>query len=170
MTYTLQGEHPDLSDAIDRLREKARVDGIEFDTADFGGVRTLADTTKILKYRDDDYATYVNALKARDANAVPVDKGIWRPIAPFGTSMHNYGAARDLKILKKPASFSEAEAYRRLGSIAPTCGLKWGGTFRNKVDPPHFELPITLAQAKDAWDMRQTAAKGDGSAPAGTFA
>lgn len=148
MKYTLDGELKELTLAIEELRALAFADGIEFDTADFGGVRTQADTTKIMKYRDDDYEVYVKTLKRSHPDKTPTAKEIWRPIAPFGSSMHNYGAARDLKITKRPEAMSEAEAYRRLGSHAPECGLRWGGTFSRKVDPPHFELDITLNEAR----------------------
>lgn len=152
MSYSLHGEDPELTEKIEALRVLALLDGIAFDTADFGGVRTEADTVRILKYRDNDYAQYEQASIL--AGKVPIDKAHWRPIAPFGLSMHNYGSARDLRILKRPDSFSEAEALRRLGSHAPTVGLVWGGTFKKKVDPPHFQLPITLAQAKKRWLTR----------------
>lgn len=154
MSYTLAGEDPELTAAIAALKALGEADGIQFDTADFGGVRTLADTTRILKYRDDDYAAYVKALAKSHPEQSPMLMEKWRPIAPFGNSFHNWGCARDLRILKKPDSFTEAEALRRLGSHAPACGLRWGGNFRNRVDPPHFELAITIAEAKRRWDER----------------
>lgn len=154
MTYTLAGEDPELTEAIEALRLLARSDGIEFDTADFGGVRTEADTTKILGYRDAEYALYVKAFAQSHPGQTPTVKDVWRPIAPFGLSMHNWGCARDLKILKKPDSFTEAEALRRLGSHAGACGLKWGGTFRKRPDMPHFELPIDLIAARGRWEAR----------------
>lgn len=155
MTYTLAGEDPELTANIEALRALAVLDGIQFDTADFGGVRTAADTERILKYRDDDYKVYVAGLaKAHpERSATPIE--IWRPIAPFGSSMHNYGCARDVKIIKRPDSFSEAEAFRRLGEHAGECGLKWGGMFVTKVDPPHFQLKITLGEARARWQKRQ---------------
>lgn len=148
MSYTLAGELPELTAAIEELRGLCRADGIEFDTADFGGVRTEADTQKILGYRDADYAVYVRNLERSHPESKPTAKEIWRPIAPFGSSMHNYGAARDLKVLVKPESFSDAEALRRIGSHAPSCGLRWGGDFKKKVDPPHVELAISLDEAR----------------------
>mgnify|MGYP001580514253 CR=1 FL=1 len=149
--YTLHGEDPELTAKIEELRALALLDGIQFDTAPFGGVRTEADTVRILKYRDDDYAKYEAACAAQSPPRAPTEKALWRPIAPFGLSMHNYGAARDVKIVKKPDSFSEAEALRRLGSLAPQCRLRWGGTFQKKIDPPHFQLPITLSAANARW-------------------
>lgn len=158
MTYTLVGELAELTSAIEELRSLAAADGILFDTADFGGVRTEGDTAKILKYRDDDYAVYVRNLAALYPGQAPVPLEQWRPIAPFGSSMHNYGAARDLKIVQRPSSFSDAEALRRLGSYAKPCGLRWGGTFKQRVDPPHFQLTITLEEARHLWEFRRLTA------------
>lgn len=149
LKYTLEGEDPDLTAAIEKLRVKAAAEGIEFTTADFGGVRTEADTIKILKYRDDDYAVYVRNLKRDNPGKKPLGKNTWRKIAPFGSSYHNYGAARDLKPTKWPPSFTESKALDRLRTLAPSCGLK---TITN--DPPHVQLPITLAQARARWKAR----------------
>lgn len=152
--YTLEGEDPELTANLEKLARFASTEGIEFDTADFGGVRTEADTVKILKYRDDDYAVYVRELRARKPGATPVPKTTWRPINPWGTSMHNYGCARDLKITRKPQSMTESHAMERLGDLAPKCGLVWGGTFR-RFDGPHMQLDLTLSQAKARWEDRQ---------------
>lgn len=155
LLYTLEGEDPELTANIEKLRAKARLEGIEFDTADFGGVRTEADTIRIMKYRDDDYAVYVRNLKKKNPRAVPVPIGKWRAIAPFGSSFHNYGGARDLKIIKHPPSHNASTAQARLGALAPSCGLLWGGTFKSKFDGPHMQLQITLAQARARWLARQ---------------
>lgn len=157
MRYTLDGEDPELTVAIGKLYELAAADGIAIETADLGGVRTEADTARIIRYRDDDYAAYVRQLAKLHPGRTPTPKEVWRPIAPFGSSMHNYGCARDVKIVGKPDSFSEAEAFRRLGQLAPDCGLRWGGTFKRRVDPPHFELPIALAQARARYTNRRGA-------------
>lgn len=150
LLYTLEGEDPQLTEAIEKLRAKAALEGIEFDTADFGGVRTEADTVRIMKYRDDDYAVYVRNLQRTNPGKVPTPKNTWRKIAPFGSSYHNYGAARDLKVTKYPPSFTASKALDRLRVLAPSCGLK---TITN--DPPHVQLPITLAQARQRWEARQ---------------
>lgn len=155
LLYTLEGEDPLLTANLEKLREKARLEGIEFDTADFGGVRTEADTTRILKYRVDDYAVYIRNLKAASPGKAPTPIGKWRPIAPFGSSMHNFGCARDLKVTRYPDSFSRSAALNRLGALARSCGLEWGGAWRGKVDPPHMQLPITLAQARARWEARR---------------
>lgn len=153
--YTLVGEDPQLTANLEKLRAKAALEGISFGTADFGGVRTEADTIKIMKYRDDDYAVYVRNLKAKNPRAVPAPIGKWRAIAPFGSSMHNFGCARDLKVTRYPDSFSKSVALNRLGALAPSCGLEWGGAWKGKIDPPHMQLPITLAQARQRWASRQ---------------
>lgn len=158
MSYSLAGEDPELTRKIEALRALAEADGIFVDTADDGGVRSEADTIRDLKYRDDDYAVYVRALAKSHPGQTPTPKEEWRPIAPYGLSLHNYGCARDLKIIKRPASFSEAEAYRRIGSHAPACGLRWGGTFvkAKRVDPPHFQLDLNVIDARARWDARHT--------------
>lgn len=155
LLYTLVGEDPLLTANLEKLRAKALLEGIEFDTADFGGVRTEADTTRILGYRANDYAVYVKNLRAKNPNATPMPIGKWRPIAPFGNSMHNFGCARDLKVTRYPDSFSKSAALNRLGAIARSCGLEWGGAWTSKIDPPHMQLPITLAQARQRWQARQ---------------
>lgn len=153
LLYSLVGEDEELTARLEILRGKALIEGIEFDTADFGGVRSEADTVRILKYRDDDYAVYVRNLKRAKPNATPVPKKTWRPINAWGTSLHNYGCARDLKVTRYPASFSRSQALSRLGALAPSCGLQWGGKF-SRVDPPHFQLPITLAEARRRYEAR----------------
>jgi hypothetical protein len=154
LLYSLVGEDPDFTASIEKLRAKALIEGIEFDVADFGGVRSEADTVKILKYRDDDYAVYVRNLRRANPREAPEPKTTWRPINPFGSSMHNFGDARDLKITRYPTSFTKWQALQRLGALAPSCGLRWGGTFRRK-DWPHFEKAITLAEAKRRYEARR---------------
>lgn len=155
MSFSLVGELPELTAAIEKLAQLAAAQGIEFATADFGGVRTEADTTRILGYRADDYAAAQRQAKLDGRVLPPIEQ--WRPIAPFGSSYHNFGAARDLRITKAPAGVSSNSALARLGAIVathPDVGLRWGGgpSFpANRKDPPHFELAISLAEAKARW-------------------
>lgn len=141
---SLAGVLPELAAAESKLRALAAARGIVYTVADFGGVRSEADTNRILKYRDDDYAVYVRQMKA--AGRAPVDKQTFRPIAPFGGSMHNFGAAFDAEMVKG--------TLEQLGALAPQAGLKWGGTFTTRKDYPHFELPIGLLEAKRRWLAR----------------
>lgn len=145
---TLAGVLPELAVAEAKLRALAAARGLVYTVADFGGVRSEADTTRILKYRADDYAVYVAAQKK--AGRVPVSIDVFRPIAPFGSSMHNYGAAFDAEMVRG--------TLEQLGALAPQAGLKWGGTFTTRKDFPHFELPISLADARAKWAARGNAA------------
>jgi hypothetical protein len=153
--YTLVGEDPALTTALERLAQLAAPD-VEFTTADFGGVRTEADTVKILKYREDEYALYVKALAAKDPAAVPKPINDWRKIAPFGKSLHNWGAARDLKPTKWPTGKSFQWAHDRLDALCESdpelkATLKIGDYFN---DEPHVELRITLEEARHRYVAR----------------
>jgi hypothetical protein len=143
----LRGALPALQRADDRLTALARQRGITYGIADFGGVRSEADTTRILNYRDVDYRAYVAALKKSKPLAVPVSIDRFRPISPFGVSFHNWGGSFDVKILSHPATMTAAQALVVLQQLAPTAGLVSGATFP-KPDAPHMQLPITLAEAK----------------------
>lgn len=152
--FTLVGELPELTKAMAELGAYAAAEGIEFTTADFGGVRTEADTVKILKYREDEYALY---LKKLPAGTTPMAINEWRKIAPFGRSMHNWGAARDLKPTKWPAGKSFQWAHDRLDAIIekhPELGLKIGDYFN---DEPHVELKISLDEARRRYIARLNA-------------
>lgn len=131
---------PQLIAAEAALHARADALGIGYRIADYGGVRTEADTVIILGYRAADYAAAI----ARDPSVAFIPINTWRPIAPFGTSFHNYGAAFDVLITSVPAGMTEASALAHLKSLAPSVGLR--SNIPN--DPPHFELPITLEQAK----------------------
>jgi len=117
--------------------------GVSIGVADFGGIRTQADTNQILAYRNADYA------KAANAGAIPAGLSLdaFRPVAPFGQSFHNFGAAFDVAVIARPASMSAGDVLARLGAYAPSIGLRWGGTFSNP-DTPHFELAVPITQAQ----------------------
>lgn len=138
---------PQLIAAEAALHARANSLGIDYRIADYGGVRTQADTILIMGYRAADYAAAI----ARNPSVANIPINVWRPIAPFGSSFHNYGAAFDVLITQTPPGMTEASALSTLKSIASSVGL------RSNVpnDPPHFELPITLAQAKAAFGDAQ---------------
>lgn len=144
---SIAGALPQLIVAHDALLARAHAMGIDFDIADYGGVRTFADTVLILSYRAADYAAAV--LTHPSTANIPINT--WRPIAPFGSSMHNYGAAFDVIITQ-----GGGDALDRLKAIAPQVGLS--SSVPN--DPPHFELPISLDEAKAAWDAQGNAEPG----------
>ncbi len=178
---------PQLVSACQDLARRAATHPrhVTFKTADYGGLRTEADTTQILRYRDADYQAYVAALKRSNPNAVPVTIARFRPILAFGSSLHNYAAARDLEptsidgvdvhISPTRAKIWSTEPKRAqqlydaaldvLGSLAPAAGLRWGGKFSNP-DRPHFELPIGLDEAKrlyTLWRNPPTSSSSSGS-------
>jgi hypothetical protein len=131
---------PALAAAEERLRAAATAHGLAYKLADWGGLRTEADTAQLMRYRDADYAVYVKRTRA--AGKTPVDIRTFRPINAYGTSFHNFGAAFDVEMVKG----TEAQ----LGALAPAAGLRWGGKFP-RPDGPHFELPISILEAKAAW-------------------
>lgn len=155
---TLAGTLPETQVAFNALDQYARTIGVSIAIADFGGVRTQSDTTKILQYRQDDF----NA--ARSAGTIRPDTTLqqFRPIAQFGKSYHNYGAAFDVQIIARPSNLSADQAMQMLGRYAPNIGLRWGGTFSNP-DTPHFELAIPIADAQARY--RAFAASGGASSP-----
>ena len=152
MATSLQGALLDTQRAYAALDQYARAQGITIAIADFGGLRTQADTNRILGYREQDYRQAVDTGAVNPAT-MPMER--WRPIAPFGSSYHNYGAAFDVAIVARPSSLgSDYAALALLGAYAPSIGLRWGGgpDFpANRKDPPHFELAIPLADARQRY-------------------
>jgi D-alanyl-D-alanine carboxypeptidase len=146
----LNGTLSELQAAYRGLTAYGQQHLITFAVADFGGLRTLADTNRILTYRKNDYEA---ALK-RGAIQADTTLNQFRPIAPFGSSYHNYGAAFDILIMSKPAGLTDYQAKKILAVGAPGLGLRWGGTFSNP-DTPHFELAIPLDEAKRRWAAYQ---------------
>lgn len=142
----LQSALPETLAAWDALTALAAAQGITFALNDFGGVRTQADTTLIEQYRQTDFNAAVSS------GQIPADTTLqqFRPIAPYGKSYHDYGAAFDIAPVAYPASLGYDGAVNALGALAPQAGLRWGGHFTN-ADPAHFELAITLAAASAKW-------------------
>ncbi len=155
---------PELAYLWEELESSAAAEGIGIAIADFGGYRTEADTLEILDYRARDYAAY--AARARAAGRVPESIDDFRPIAPYGSSFHNYGAARDFKISYKPPAMTEAAAVARVGAIAERLGLVSGRRFN---DPPHVQLDVTLEEAAAMWD-EYSAGAGEGSSSSSSAA
>lgn len=158
---TLTNTLPELRSAYAKLSQLAAAQGIAFQVADFGGHRTAADTATILQYRDQDYAVYVRNLKANNPGAVPMSKERWRPIADYGHSYHDYGAAFDIVITRAPAGLSSSAARARVGALAAQAGLRWGHSFG---DDPHFQLTISLDDARRRWQAFQAAQPNGGAA------
>ncbi len=166
---------PETQQAFNDLANAASDQGIQFVFADgkFAGVRTQADTTEILADRQSDYNAYVAAFKKAHPGGTPLsiyDK--WdtddagnpaaRPIAPWGSSFHDFGAAFDIIPVSWPDGMNIGDAQNALGAIAPTVGLRWGGDWPGtKRDPRHFELAISLDDAKSRWEALQGSTSSD---------
>jgi hypothetical protein len=147
---TLYGVQPALIVGEAKLAQLAAARGWAYTiNGEEGGgyVRTPSDTAAYLTYRADEYATWSAAWKRAHPGKAPVSIYQWRPIAPFGGSMHNYGAAFDITPVRG--------SYEDIASLAPQAGLRSGlsASFvaARRVDPPHYELPISLLEAKARW-------------------
>lgn len=155
----LSGTLPALSVAFGALQAYAAAYGIAIGVADDGGVRTAADTARILAERQADFTAAV----ARGEIDAGMSLDVYRPISPFGSSYHNYGAAVDVEIQSQPSGMTEPRTFALLGAYAPLVGLIWGGTFTN-ADPDHFELAMSLPAAQAAYQaMTGDVAAGDSS-------
>lgn len=135
---------PQLAIAFGQLRQYAEGNGISFKLAPYGAFRTEQDTTDILAFRAADYAAARERGEA-DALALPITR--WRPIAPYGQSWHNYGAAFDIIITTYAGYPSADDALHDLKNAASMFGL------RSNVpnDPGHFELAVSLETARQMW-------------------
>lgn len=148
---------PELAAAWQATARDAAAQGIAIAIADEGGTRTPADTARILSYKQDDYNTYAETQRAHGRTPLPIT-GKWdtdsagrpssRPVASFGSSFHDYGAARDFKVTAKPKGISTAAAMAKVQAIAKTHGLR---SLAGIGDSPHLELSITLSDAKQRW-------------------
>lgn len=146
---------PQLIAAEQQLHDYANSIGIDYRIADYGAVRTLDDTNLISQYRRDDYAAAVKA----DPSVANIPINVWRPIAAFGASYHNYGAAFDVLITNRGNYSTSAAALQALKSAAGSFGL----SSEVPNDPPHFELAgISLDEASQMWDNFQAGGGGDG--------
>ncbi len=142
---SLIGALPELTFSLGELQAIAKKEGIEFRVADYGGLRTQSDTTQIMQYRDADWNA---AIKKDPGLKTRTTKEKWRPIAQWGTSMHNYGAAFDVLITAYPKGKSGLWALNWLADHAEQVGLVNGRSFG---DPPHFEIPGGLETARRRW-------------------
>jgi hypothetical protein len=118
--------------------------GISIGIAEYGGFRALVDLEEILAFRSSEFD---NAVAAGEI-AASTDINAWRPIAPYGHSFHNYGAAFDIRV--KPGGgggYTDEQVFAIAGRFVPALGLRWGGTFPNP-DTDHFELDVSLSEAR----------------------
>jgi peptidoglycan L-alanyl-D-glutamate endopeptidase CwlK len=99
----------------------------------------------------------VNALRA-EAGMAPISEGRNRVVTHARTSVHEFGLAFDVALLKNGMPHWDSSAdlnsdnvadYAETGAIGESLGLIWGGRFRNR-DLCHFEWTggLTLAELK----------------------
>lgn len=62
--------------------------------------------------------------------------------APPGFSMHEYGLAFDVAVLKdgKATWPNDLDLWEKIGQLGESVGLEWGGRFKTIVDRPHFQF------------------------------
>lgn len=165
MSANLNGCLSALVDAYNALAQYGTNQyGITFDVADYGGLRSEAQTSTILTYRQNDY----NAALAAGEISADTTLQAFRPIAPYGDSWHDYGAAFDLEILNPGQVIDEQTALAVLGAYAPSIGLRWGGHFPD-ADPPHFELAIPIATARTLYAQQTGGTAADATGTASAF-
>lgn len=134
---------PALVAAYTALQRAASPLGITFTVADYGGLRDQATTQQLQQW---------------EAQAVAAGQKPY-PVAPWGESKHDVGAAFDARIVD---AGGWTDALLQLGSLAQQCGLLWGGTWPGtKEDRPHFELPASLAELRTDWSAFTTATEGE---------
>lgn len=67
--------------------------------------------------------------------------GASRTNAKYPYSFHNWGLAFDICFNNKSNPYpSDAKVWERVGQIAESIGLEWGGRWKSPVDKPHFQL------------------------------
>ncbi len=90
----------------------------------------------------------VNRLR-HDAGLAPITaEQNKRPVTWVLTSMHMFGCAFDVVIIKSGAMiWTDCPEYGALGLLGEDLGLRWGGTFRSR-DLGHFEYRGGLSMAE----------------------
>jgi hypothetical protein len=153
---------PLLRDRELALRSAAAAKGIEYDFPDYAGLRTPADTVQLIRWRDEAVtiarrdaeakrkAQGGTAVQIKLAGDVAATRAYYR-VSPADASFHGVGSAFDIRIRKVPPGMTTDQAYKALGAIAPSIGLRWGGTFSAPADPFHFELAKSRDDAAILW-------------------
>lgn len=68
----------------------------------------------------------------------------------FGQSLHNFEPAYafDIAFIKDGRTDYTMSLYERFAELLTPFGVEWGGTWERLVDGPHFQLPMTAADAR----------------------
>lgn len=156
---SLAGVLPELQQAFDALNAGLASSGVTLGVADYGGLRDEQVTADILGFRQADY----NAEHGLPSDTVTdvATLNHFRPIAQYGHSYHDYGAAFDFTPIARPAGMSVAQVEQLAGQLAPSVGLTWGGTFPN-YDGDHMQLAISLDDARQRYSAMTGTVPGTG--------
>lgn len=132
----INGLVPAVREKLVILQTKAKEEGIDFIV-----VQTLRTAAEELAYFAQGRKTLdeVNRLRG-DAGLEPVTCEENRHIVTkVMTSMHEFGCAFDIAVVRDgKACWNDIPAYKAVGAIGESLGLRWGGTFSFK-DWGHFE-------------------------------
>jgi hypothetical protein len=94
----------------------------------------------------------VNALRA-DAGLPPIAEAANRVVTHAPVSMHQFGLAFDVAVVRDGRAVWEPGAYKDAGRTGQSLGLAWGGAFRTP-DYAHFEYAGGLTYADLKAGMR----------------
>lgn len=159
---------PELKRAEMMLRGFATQRGIVYELPDYAGLRTQSDTTQLIRWRDEAVTKARKDAEAKRktqggtpvqvklAGDVAANRAFYR-VSPYGVGYHGIGGAFDVRITKVPAGMTVEDGYKYLGGFASTCGLTWGGVFKDNpstsikesADPFHFELSLPRVQVEN---------------------
>ena len=60
--------------------------------------------------------------------------------APGGQSYHNYGLAFDcVPLINEKPAWNRLDLFKRMGDLARSVGLEWGGSWKDFPDYGHFQ-------------------------------
>ncbi len=137
---------PVVREKLLRLQALAGQEGIEFATV--YTLRTEAEQHALFaqgrKTLDE-----VNRLR-KEAGLAPITEGENRIVTRLLTSVHMFGCAFDVAVLKEGRiDWQDIASYERLGEIGESIGLRWGGRFSFR-DWEHFEYTggLTIEELK----------------------
>ncbi|MDA8088306.1 MAG: M15 family metallopeptidase [Nitrospiraceae bacterium] len=92
----------------------------------------------------------VNRLR-KEAGLAPITEGQNRIVTRLLTSVHMFGCAFDVAILKDgKIDWQDTYSFERLGAVGESLGLRWGGRFTFR-DWGHFEYTggLTIEELKE---------------------
>jgi peptidoglycan L-alanyl-D-glutamate endopeptidase CwlK len=112
--------HPDLQEKCRALIKKCRENGIEIGISQT--FRTKAEQDALYAQGRTKPGTIVTNAK-------------------YPQSLHCWGVAFDVYVIRDGRAIWATEAYKPVGVLGESLGLAWGGRWKNFPDYPHFELP-----------------------------